>query len=41
MDMNLILAYHNFIDDWKDEHSYAKKAFVKISFFFIFIVLSD
>ena len=29
-DMNLILAYHNFIDDWKDEHSYAKKAFVKI-----------
>ena len=29
-DMNLVLAYHNLIDDWKDEHSYAKKAFVKI-----------
>lgn len=29
-DMNLILAYHNFIDDWKDDRAYAKKAFVKI-----------
>jgi len=29
-DMNLILAYHNLIDDWKDERSYAKKALVKI-----------
>ena len=29
-DMNLILAYHNLIDDWKDEKSYAKKALVKM-----------
>lgn len=29
-DMNLILAYHNLVDDWKDDHSYAKKALVKI-----------
>ena len=29
-DMNLILAYHNFVDDWKDERSYANKALVKI-----------
>ena len=29
-DMNLILAYHNLIDDWKDDHSYAKKALAKI-----------
>lgn len=29
-DMNLILAYHNMIDDWKDEKAYTKKAFVKM-----------
>ena len=29
-DMNLILAYQNMLDDWKDEKSYTKKAFVKI-----------
>lgn len=29
-DMNLILAYHNLVDDWKDDHSYAKKALAKI-----------
>lgn len=29
-DMNLILAYHNLIDDWKDDKAYVKKAFVKI-----------
>lgn len=29
-DMNLILAYHNLIDDWKDEKAYTKKAFVKM-----------
>ncbi len=29
-DMNLILAYHNLVDDWKDDHAYAKKALVKI-----------
>ena len=29
-DMNLLLAYHNLVDDWKDERSYAKKALVKI-----------
>lgn len=29
-DMNLILAYQNMLDDWKDERSYTKKAFVKI-----------
>ena len=28
--MNLILAYQNLLDDWKDEKSYTKKAFVKI-----------
>ena len=25
-DMNLLLAYHNFEDDWKDNKAYAKKA---------------
>ena len=29
-DMNLVLAYHNLVDDWKDDHSYTKKALVKI-----------
>lgn len=29
-DMNLILAYHNLIDDWKDEKSYPKMAFAKM-----------
>lgn len=29
-DMNLLLAYHNMLDDWKDERSYPKKAFVKM-----------
>ncbi len=29
-DMNLILAYHNLIDDWKDDHSYVKKTLAKI-----------
>lgn len=29
-DMNVILAYHNLIDDWKDDKAYTKKAFVKI-----------
>lgn len=29
-DMNLILAYHNLVDDWKDEKAYTKKAFVKM-----------
>lgn len=29
-DMNLILAYHNLIDDWKDDKAYSKKAFAKI-----------
>lgn len=29
-DMNLILAYHNLVDDWKDDKAYTKKAFVKI-----------
>ncbi|MCI5873886.1 MAG: DUF5685 family protein [Clostridiales bacterium] len=29
-DMNLILAYHNLIDDWKDDKTYSKKAFAKI-----------
>ncbi|MDD6215505.1 MAG: DUF5685 family protein [Roseburia sp.] len=29
-DMNIILAYHNMLDDWKDERAYAKRAFVKI-----------
>lgn len=29
-DMNVILAYHNLIDDWKDDKAYTKKAFVKM-----------
>ena len=29
-DMNVILAYHNLIHDWKDDKSYSKKAFAKI-----------
>lgn len=29
-DMNLILAYHNLIDDWKDDKSYPKMAFAKM-----------
>lgn len=29
-DMNVILAYHNMLDDWKDDRAYAKRAFVKI-----------
>lgn len=29
-DMNLVLAYHNLIDDWKDDKTYSKKAFAKI-----------
>lgn len=29
-DMNLILAYHNLIDDWKDDRAYTKKAFAKM-----------
>ncbi len=29
-DMNLILAYHNFEDDWKDDKAYTKKAFAKM-----------
>lgn len=29
-DMNLVLAYHNLIDDWKDDKAYSKKAFAKI-----------
>lgn len=29
-DMNLILAYHNMIDDWRDEKAYTKRAFVKM-----------
>ena len=29
-DMNVILAYHNLIDDWKDDKSYSKKAFAKL-----------
>lgn len=29
-DMNVILAYYNMLDDWKDEKAYAKKAFVKM-----------
>lgn len=28
-DMNVILAYHNLEDDWKDDRAYAKRAFVK------------
>ncbi|MCI8389943.1 MAG: hypothetical protein HFI35_04445 [Roseburia sp.] len=29
-DMNVVLAYHNLIDDWKDDKAYTKKAFVKM-----------
>lgn len=29
-DMNLVLAYHNLLDDWRDDKAYVKKAFVKI-----------
>lgn len=29
-DMNLILAYHNLIDDWKDDKAYSKKALAKM-----------
>lgn len=29
-DMNIILSYQNFEDDWKDERSYTKKAFAKM-----------
>lgn len=29
-DMNVILAYHNLIDDWRDEKLYSKKAFAKM-----------
>lgn len=29
-DMNIILSYQNFEDDWKDEHSYTKKAFARM-----------
>lgn len=29
-DMNVILAYHNLIDDWKDDKAYTKKAFAKM-----------
>lgn len=29
-DMNVILAYQNFEDDWKDDKAYTKKMFVKI-----------
>lgn len=29
-DMNLILAYHNLIDDWKDDRAYSKKALAKM-----------
>ena len=28
--MNLLLAYHNLIDDWKDDRSYSKKALAKM-----------
>lgn len=28
--MNLILAYHNLIDDWNDDRSYTRKAFAKM-----------
>ena len=28
-DMNVILAYHNFEDDWKDDRAYTKKAFAR------------
>ncbi len=29
-DMNIILSYQNFEDDWKDEKSYTKKAFARM-----------
>lgn len=29
-DMNLVLAYHNLIDDWKDDKAYPKKAFARM-----------
>lgn len=29
-DMNLILSYHNLIDDWKDDRAYVKKALAKM-----------
>lgn len=29
-DMNVVLAYQNLLDDWKDEKSYTKKALAKI-----------
>ena len=29
-DMNVILAYYNMLDDWKDEKSYTKRAFAKM-----------
>lgn len=29
-DMNVVLAYHNLIDDWKDDKAYTKKALVKM-----------
>lgn len=29
-DMNVILAYYNLIDDWKDDKAYTKKAFAKM-----------
>jgi hypothetical protein len=28
--MNVVLAYHNLIDDWKDDKSYSKMAFAKM-----------
>ena len=29
-DMNVMLAYYNMLDDWKDEKSYTKRAFAKM-----------
>ncbi|MGN0349442.1 MAG: DUF5685 family protein [Roseburia sp.] len=29
-DMNLLVAYHNLLDDWRDERAYTKKAFAKL-----------
>lgn len=29
-DMNVVLAYHNLIDDWKDDKAYTKMAFAKM-----------
>ena len=29
-EMNVILAYQNFEDDWKDDRSYAKRAFIRM-----------